>query len=88
MPAHDVARALANGLGFCITATSANRSGQPPAVTADDVRAALIEGIDFLLDAGPTTGGAPSTIVEMAADGPRLVRAGAIAWDRVLESLK
>jgi L-threonylcarbamoyladenylate synthase len=88
VPAHDVARALANGLGFCITATSANRSGQPPAVTAHDVRAALIEGIDLLLDAGPTSGGAPSTIVEMAADGPRLVRAGAIAWDRVLESLK
>jgi L-threonylcarbamoyladenylate synthase len=88
LPAHAVARALANGLGFCITATSANRSGQPPAVTADDVRAALIEGIDVLLDAGPTSGGAPSTIVEMAADGPRLVRAGAIAWDRVLESLK
>ena len=77
--------------GFCITATSANRSGNPPAVTGADVSAALetsIDLLDVLLDAGAATGGLPSTIVEMAESGPRLVRAGAVAWSRVLESLE
>ena len=88
VPSHAVARALATGFGFCLTATSANRSGQPPSATGADVSAALDASIDLLLDAGPVAGGPPSTIVEIAAEGPRLVRAGAVAWDRVLESLK
>ncbi len=91
VPAHAVARALADAFGFCITATSANRSGGAPAVTGADVAAAFateLDLLDVLLDAGAVTGGAPSTIVEMAESGPRLVRAGAVAWNRVLESLE
>jgi L-threonylcarbamoyladenylate synthase len=88
VPAHAVARALAAAFGFCVTATSANRSGHPPAVTGADVAGAHDESIDLLLDAGAVTGGPPSTIVEMAPSGPRLVRAGAVAWNRVLESLE
>jgi L-threonylcarbamoyladenylate synthase len=87
VPDNACARALANELGAAVTATSANLSGQTPAAAADDVAAALGGAIDLLLDGGPTIGGAPSTIVEMAPEGPRLVRAGAIAWDRVLRSL-
>ena len=33
-------------------------------------------------------GGPPSTIVALDEDGPVLVRAGAIAWDRVIKSLQ
>ena len=90
VPAHAVARALAAALGFCITATSANRSGESPAVTGADVAAAFATGsdVDVLLDAGVVTGGPPSTIVEIGEDGPRLIRAGVVPWDRVLESLK
>jgi L-threonylcarbamoyladenylate synthase len=88
VPDNACARALAAALGACVTSTSANRTGRAPAQTADDVAAALGASIDFLLDAGATIGGAPSTIVEMGPDGPTLVRAGAIAWDRVLRSLR
>jgi L-threonylcarbamoyladenylate synthase len=87
VPAHQCARALATALGACVTSTSANRTGRPPAQTADEVAAAMGGSIDLLLDGGATIGGAPSTIVEIGADGPTLVRAGAIAWDRVLRSL-
>jgi L-threonylcarbamoyladenylate synthase len=88
VPAHPVARALAGGFGFCITSTSANRSGQPPAITADDVRGTLGMAVDLLLDGGPAPGGLPSTIVELTPDGPLQVRAGAVPWERVLESLE
>ena len=88
VPAHAVARALAEAFGTCITATSANVSGAPPAMTADEVAAALDGLIDGVLDAGPVPGGPPSTIVEFADGRPVLRRSGAIAWDRVLESLQ
>ena len=85
VPAHVVARSLSAAFGDCITATSANLAGRPASVNADEVAAALGEVIDFLLDAGPAPGGAPSTIVEVVEGRPLLHRAGAVAWDRVLE---
>jgi len=88
VPAHAVARALSAAFGECITATSANPAGRPPSVTADDVAATLDERIDFLVDAGPTTGGPPSTVVEVIDARVTLHRAGAVAWDRVLESVE
>ena len=88
VPAHAVARALARAVGHPVTATSANRSGREACATADDVWAALGESIALLLDAGPTPGGAPSTIVRLEPDGPRLLRAGAVPFARVLELLQ
>lgn len=85
VPAHDVARALARQFGACITSTSANRSGTPPVSRAADVVLALPE-LDAIVDGGQTTGGPPSTIVEVQQGRVRLVRDGAIAWSRVLES--
>lgn len=89
VPAHPVACALAGAFGFPLTATSANLSGRKAAETADEVAATLEGRIDALIDAGPAPGGPPSTLVEITNDGrPTLRRAGAIAWDRVLESLQ
>lgn len=87
VPAHELARALADEFGFCLTATSANLSGQPPTASPDVVAVTLRDRVDLLLDGGDAPGGAPSTIVAIRHDGPTLVRAGAIAWQRVLESL-
>jgi L-threonylcarbamoyladenylate synthase len=87
VPAHAVARALAAAFGFPVTATSANRSGLAPAESADRV-AETLGDIAILLDAGPSVGGAPSTIVRLTDEGPVLVRAGAVAWERVLRSLQ
>ena len=88
VPAHAVARALAAAFGSCITATSANISGSTPSMTADEVAAALEGRIDAVLDGGPAPGGPPSTIVEFADGRPVLRRSGAVAWNRVLESLQ
>lgn len=78
-----LARALAAVSGP-LTATSANKSGEPPATTADEVIAQLGAGLDLVLDGGPTAGGAPSTIVDVTAREPRLVRRGAIPFEDVL----
>jgi L-threonylcarbamoyladenylate synthase len=88
VPDHAVARALALGLAFPITSTSANRTGATPAATADDVLATIGNLVDVIVDAGGTRGGSPSTIVDVSGGAPRLVRAGAVPWKRVLESLE
>ena len=87
VPAHAVARELARAFGFCVTATSANRSGHPPPDSADAVVQGL-PGVDLVLDAGHAPGGEPSTIMSFDNDVPVLLRAGALAWDRVLKSLQ
>src|SRR5699024_9689336 len=87
VPDHPVARALALAVGGAITATSANLSGSPSAVSGSEAAAALDGRVDATLDAGPAPGGPPSTIVRLTNEGPRLLRPGAIAWERVLEFL-
>lgn len=87
VPAHVVARTLAGAFAFCVTATSANAAGDAPAESADDV-VEMALAIDCVLDSGPTTGGPPSTIVAVDEQGPVLVRAGAVAFDRVIKSLR
>lgn len=87
VPDHPAAIALARAAGFCITATSANRSGATAVSRPDAVAEALPE-VDAVLDAGPAPGGSPSTIVDASAREIALIRAGAVPWDRVLRSLQ
>ncbi|HXT69901.1 MAG TPA: L-threonylcarbamoyladenylate synthase [Vicinamibacterales bacterium] len=86
VPAHPLARGLAEAFGMPLTSTSANRSGQPPAQRVAELAAIDDERV-LVIDGGDTAGGAPSTIVDVRATPPTLIRAGAIEWDRVLHSL-
>jgi L-threonylcarbamoyladenylate synthase len=88
VPASDAARAIARTFGFCITATSANLSGEEPPTSAAGTSSAVGDLVDLVVDGGDTPGGAPSTLVDVRTGTPRLVREGAIAWDRVLRSLE
>jgi L-threonylcarbamoyladenylate synthase len=84
VPAHDVARALCRACGSPLTATSANVSGAPASAFPDEVERTIGARIDLLLDAGPTPGGAASTIVDVTGSEPRLIRAGAVPWSEVV----
>lgn len=87
VPDHAVARALAEAFGHAVTATSANRAGEAATSFPDQVAAAL-PSIDVLVDAGPSPGGAPSTMVQADGEAVQLVREGALPWGCVLEFLK
>jgi L-threonylcarbamoyladenylate synthase len=88
VPGSEVARALARAAGGAIVSTSANLAGEPPPAEPGALSPLLLRRIDQLLDAGRTPGGAPSTVVAPAPGGPKLVRAGAIPWEAVLEALR
>jgi L-threonylcarbamoyladenylate synthase len=78
LAAHPVARALIAAAGVPLTAPSANPHGEASPRTAEEVRAGLGSHVDLILDAGPTPGGPPSTVLDVSRTPPRLVRAGAV----------
>lgn len=69
-----------------LTGTSANRSGEPPARTAEEVQTTLGSEVDLILDGGSAAGGLPSTIVDTV--GPiRLLREGPISRQQIETAL-
>ncbi len=76
---HSVAHALVTAVGRPITATSANPAGAAPPRTAAEVRAYFGEQALHFLDAGPTPGGQPSTLVRLRGEDLEVLRRGAIA---------
>ncbi|MGH3507225.1 MAG: L-threonylcarbamoyladenylate synthase [Nocardioidaceae bacterium] len=62
-----------------LAVSSANTTGRPPATTIEEAKAMLGEAIDVYLDAGPTPGDIPSTIVDCTGELPRVVRTGVIS---------
>ncbi|HEY7129367.1 MAG TPA: L-threonylcarbamoyladenylate synthase [Nitrospira sp.] len=70
-----------------LTGTSANRAGASPARTALEVEQVFGPEIDIIIDAGPTPGGLPSTVVE-AGDILRIVREGVIPRSVVEAALR
>ena len=83
VPDHSVALNLIKKLGRPITGTSANISGDPNPVTAEQVRESLGGTCDLILDGGLVPLGISSTIVDVSGPSPRLIRAGAIPWEAV-----
>jgi L-threonylcarbamoyladenylate synthase len=81
VPNHRVARALVSQLGLPVTAPSANPTGGDPPTTADGVLAYFRDVLDLVLDGGPTPGGAPSTVVDVTVDPPRVLRQGAVTLE-------
>jgi len=64
-----------------LTGTSANRHHAPPCVTPDEALESLLDMPDLVLDAGPTSGGEPSTLVDLNEDEPQVLRVGSCDWD-------
>ena len=87
VPNHPVALALLREWGGPLTATSANRGNGPSTISAQAAGEAIGNGVDLILDAGPTPGGGASTIVDVTLDPPRLVRPGAVPFEAVMGAL-
>jgi tRNA threonylcarbamoyl adenosine modification protein (Sua5/YciO/YrdC/YwlC family) len=86
MPLHPVAIELLREVGP-MAVSSANVSGRPPAVDADEARGQLGDLVDVYLDAGPSQQQAASTIVDLTGAGPRVLRAGPVSVERIAEVL-
>ncbi len=86
MPLHPVAIELLRDLGP-LAVSSANVSGSPPARTVNEARDQLGEEVTVYLDGGPAEQAVASTIVDLTADQPTILRAGAISAADIAEVL-
>ena len=75
---HPIAAALCLALGCPLVATSANPSGAKEITSAQEVQEALESLVDTVINGGPTPGGLGSTILDVTADPPLVLREGAI----------
>jgi L-threonylcarbamoyladenylate synthase len=84
MPRHPIAQALIRAAGTPIAAPSANRFMHVSPTTAQHVEADLGGRIPLILDGGPCTVGVESTVLDLCAPVPTILRPGGVS----LEALK
>ncbi len=82
MPLHPVALAVLAATGP-LAVTSAQRAGSAPPRTCADAQEQLGDDIALYLDGGPTVDEAPSSIVDLTANPPVLLREGAYSLDQL-----
>lgn len=83
MPDHAVALALIRACGHALSVTSANPSGRPEAHTAREAAESLGTGVALILDAGPSTGKVPSTVIRIRGAEWEILREGAIGKEAI-----
>ena len=83
IPAYPVPIALVTGLEAPIVGTSANLSGWPSPLTAEEVYSQLGDKIDLIIDGGRCPGGRESTIVDVTGETPVVLREGAISREEL-----
>jgi L-threonylcarbamoyladenylate synthase len=89
-PDHPVAQALIHAAGPLL-ATSANISGEPDTLDADDVLIAFAtqrDGLDAVVDGGRVPGGVASTVVDLSVTPARLLRPGPVAREELAALLE
>ena len=79
VPAHPLAQALLRATLRPLVGPSANRSGRISPTTAEHVREELGDAVALILDGGACRIGVESTVLDMSADPPRLLRPGGVA---------
>ncbi|MDT4909355.1 MAG: L-threonylcarbamoyladenylate synthase, partial [Pseudonocardiales bacterium] len=84
MPLHPVAIELLEITGP-MAVSSANISGRPAALTVAEAQEQLGDEVAVYLDGGPSASGVASTIVDVTAEIPLILRAGAVSAQALRE---
>lgn len=85
MPSHPVALALIRESGIPLAAPSANTSGRPSPTNAKHVIDDLWGKVDVIIDAGNSKIGLESTVLDLTAEPPMILRPGGITLKQLKE---
>lgn len=85
MCGHPAAKRLIEAVGGPITGTSANISGKPGCSQIEDLDPVIHDRVDFIVDTGPLSGGAGSTVIDISVSPPRIIREGAVSAAEIFE---
>lgn len=78
IPDHDLARAVIQAAGGAVATSSANLSGERPALDAGEAFEFFNGRVAAVLDGGPVQYGEPSTVLDCTTMPPRILRQGPI----------
>lgn len=74
LPDHEFSRALAAKLGKPITSTSANKAGEAPPPSAEEINPEIEKLVDLVVDGGKCKYCKPSTVVDLTEEKPVILR--------------
>jgi L-threonylcarbamoyladenylate synthase len=83
MPDNTIALFLIQECGLPLVAPSANKSGRPSPTKIKDVIEDMEGLVDLIIDGGTTRIGIESTVVDMTADIPTILRPGAVTMEDI-----
>lgn len=86
-PAHRVCRGIITAADLPVAAPSGNTSGRPSPTTAAHMLEDMNGKIDGIVDGGPCSVGVESTIIDITATPPRLLRPGGVTLEQLREVL-
>ena len=87
MPADIIALKLIEAFGAPVAATSANISGYPDPVNAEEVMKYLGDKVHVILDSGSTPGNVPSTVLDISVHPPIILRQGKLSAEDLRRTL-
>ncbi|MCR4403725.1 MAG: L-threonylcarbamoyladenylate synthase [Candidatus Acetothermia bacterium] len=80
VPASRAFRALAAAADRPLLGTSANKSGEPPAVTPEDVIGRFAADVDLIIISRERLSGQSSAVLDLTVDPPRALRGELPRW--------
>ena len=86
-PLHPFIRKVIEQCGFPLAAPSANPANQISPTTAEHVSEGLAGKIPLIVDAGPTSVGIESTVLDLSSDSVRILRPGMISARQIEKAL-
>ena len=84
IPANDVARRFLHAAGGAVATSSANRSEEAPALTANEALAAIGNDVTIVLDGGPVRHAIASTVVDITGSQLRVLREGPVSTQELM----
>jgi L-threonylcarbamoyladenylate synthase len=88
VPGSEISRKLTELSGGVLVSTSANKSGQEPALTAQEAIKKLGGKVDVVIDGGPSSGQVPSTVLDLSGTEMWIARSGPITGTMIMDALK
>lgn len=86
LPNHPLAIEIIEKAGGAVACTSANLSGDRPALTAQEVASCLNGKLDLIIDGGLAPGGVASTVVTAEGNELRILREGGLPAQTVQDA--
>ncbi|OFV95458.1 MAG: threonylcarbamoyl-AMP synthase [Acidobacteria bacterium RIFCSPLOWO2_12_FULL_54_10] len=82
-PAAAIPVGLVRESGFAVTGTSANLTGKPACIAAEEVAREFGERLQMILDGGPSRDRMASTVLRIFDDTFEMVREGAVSREKI-----